>query len=150
MRIKGNVIQGHGVASGQVFDPRYPEGTLARQLPFFKKHGLDLEKYHLGTINLDIHPYGYKIITPFKFFREVHWSEYIPAENFYFFSLTASRNSEIYKGLIYMPDPETKVEHEQGSSTLELILPKIEALDYGDSLFIEVPATQLEFYNNLA
>jgi hypothetical protein len=145
MRIEGKVIQGHGVASGKAGDPRYPEGTLARQLPFFKAAGLDLGKYHLGTINLDIHPYRYRIIEPFRFFSQLQWSEFIPAENFYFFNLTAYRKSDYYKGLIYMPDPETKVEHQQHSSTLELLLPKIKDLNYGDILGIEVPHTQLRF-----
>ncbi|MEN8789648.1 MAG: hypothetical protein ABF295_09055 [Flavobacteriaceae bacterium] len=145
MSIKGKVIQGHGVASGKVGDPRYPEGTLIKQLPFFKALGLDLGEYHLGTINLDIHPYRYGIIEAFMFFSQVRWSEHIPAENFYFFTLTAHYKSHTYNGLIYMPDPETKVEHEQSSSTLELILPKIKHLDYGDILKIEVPDTQLRF-----
>ncbi len=148
MRITGKVIQGHGVASGKACDPRYPEGTLAKQLPLFRERGLDLGNYHLGTINLDIFPFRYKIIEPFKFISQLYWSEHIPAENFYFFNLLVYRKSEQINGLIYMPDPETKVEHIKSSSTLELILPKINDLDYGDILIIEVPETQLHFYDN--
>ncbi|MGB5236117.1 MAG: hypothetical protein WBM43_09630 [Flavobacteriaceae bacterium] len=147
MNINGIVVRGHGVASGQSNDPRYPEGTLVKQLPFFKEKGLDLTTYYPGTINLDVSPFEYEIIEPYRFFKEIRWSEYIPAENFYFFNFVVFRNHRRIGGLIYMPDPDTKIEHNQGASILELILPKIENLNYGDSLKIDVPNTQLHFYD---
>ena len=147
MSIKGIVIKGHGVASGKANDPRYPLGTLSAQIPFFIELGLDLQEFYQGTINLDISPLEYKIVEPYKFFKEILWSEYIPAENFYFFKLVLIHNKRRIGGLIYMPGPETKTEHHQNRSTLELILPKIENLNYGDSLNIEVPETQLRFFN---
>lgn len=145
MKIKGLVVRGHGVASGISADPRYPEGTLAQQLPFFKEKGLDLKNYYPGTINLDISPFEFKILEPFRFLKGIRWSEHIPAENFYFFNLVVLLNHHRISGLIYMPDSETKIEHDQGGSILELILPKVENLNYGDHLRIKVPDTQLRF-----
>ena len=46
-----------------------------------------------------------------------------------------------------MPDPATKVQHEQKKSILELLLPKIEGLAYGEIAHIEVPEDQLIFYS---
>ncbi|CAN0601182.1 unnamed protein product, partial [Ectocarpus sp. 12 AP-2014] len=83
MKVKGKVIPGYGVASGKGRDARYPEGTLKLQLPFFKERGLHLENYFLGTLNIDISPFTYKIGIPDYFFEAVDWSEHIPPENFY-------------------------------------------------------------------
>ena len=148
MRVQGRISRGHGVASGKAGDKRYPEGTLKRQLPFFRERGLDLSPYYLGTINLNIAPFLFKIRTPKLFLEKVDWSEHIPPENFYFFDLKLHHKGQTFNGLIYMPDPETKVEHEQKMSVLELILPKIEGLGYDDLVEIEVPTNQLHIYRS--
>ena len=148
MRIKGIISQGHGVASGKAGDQRYPEGTLRKQLPYFTERGLDLSPYFLGTINLDIAPFSYEILRPKIFIENLVWSEHIPAENFYFFDVRIFKDGKIYEGLIYMPDPTTKVEHQQSQSVLELILPKISGLTYGDTLEIEVYESQLKVYDD--
>ena len=149
MRIKGKVSPGHGVASGKSGDARYPGGTLRAQFNYFKDRGLDLSPYYLGTINLDIAPLEFKIGQPKLFLKEVNWSGFIPPENFYFFDLEAFNGKDSYRGLIYMPDPETKVEHGQKNTVLELILPRINNLHYGDQLEIEVPEEQMSFQNML-
>ena len=148
MRIKGRITAGHGVASGKAGDPRYPQGTLKEQIPYFKERGLDLSPYFPGTINLDISPLGFVIQQPKLFLEQINWSPHIPPENFYFFDLKLIKNGQEYKGLVYMPDPETKVEHEQRSTILELILPKITGLEYGDPVEIEVPEEQLHIHRD--
>ena len=147
MRIKGKVIPGHGVASGIGEDSRYPDGTLRQQIPYFLKHGLDLNSYFLGTINLDIAPYQFKIGNARLFLKNIDWSDYIPPENFFFFDVEAYRDQEVFEGLIYMPDPATKKDHAQKESVLELILPKIDDLHYGDTLVISVPSDQMRFFS---
>lgn len=144
-KITGIVIAGHGVASGKGKDPRYPEGTLKLQIPFFAKKGLDLTPYFRGTINLNIAPFRFIIGKPNHFFRSIAWSQYIPPENFYFIEVSVINRSKKYHGYIYMPDPATKMDHFQHESTLELILPEIEGLQVGDRLFLEVDEAQLAF-----
>ncbi|NAS13374.1 hypothetical protein [Poritiphilus flavus] len=144
--INGRVKPGYGVASGKGGDRRYPQGTLRVQAPFFSNKGLDLSPYFMGTINFDISPCRFAIEHPKYFFESVNWSEHIPPENFYFFDLVFYYKGEEFNGLIYMPDPKTKVEHEQQNSTLELILPRIPDLGYGDEASIYVPDAQLKFY----
>ena len=148
MRIEGKICRGHGVASGKAGDPRYPQGTLKEQIPFFKERGLDLSTYFSGTINLDISPLGFIIQQPKLFLEQISWSPHIPPENFYFFDLKLLKDGQEYEGLIYMPDPETKVEHEQRSTILELILPKIPGLEYGDTVEIEVLEEQLRIHRD--
>jgi hypothetical protein len=144
MQINGQICKGHGVASGKSDNKRYPKGTLNEQLPYFKERGLDLSAYFLGTINLDISPYTPKIIVPKYFFEGISWSPYIPPENFYFFDVILFFQDTGYKGLIYMPDPNTKVDHIQKRSILELILPKISGLTYGMRIRIETEDKQLQ------
>ncbi len=146
VRINGRVKPGYGVASGKGGDIRYPQGTLRIQSPFFKEKGLDLNQFFMGTINFDIAPYRFEIKQPKYYFENINWSDHIPAENFYFFDLFVYFKGQEYSGLIYMPDPKTKVEHEQQNSTLELILPKIHDLEYGDEAAIQVPEKQMRFY----
>lgn len=137
-RIKGKIIPGYGVASGKGRDPRYPEGTLKLQYPHFKERGLDLDAYYLGTLNIDITPHSYMIKTPKYFFEGVAWSTYIPPENFYFFEATLFYKGKRYDGLIYMPDPKTKVDHEQSTTMLEVIMPAIDGISTNDPVSLEI------------
>ncbi|MBT8206569.1 MAG: hypothetical protein KJO20_14465 [Eudoraea sp.] len=147
--VNGLVIQGHAVASGKGKDARYPDGTLRLQAPFFLEGGLDINRFYTGTINLDVSPYTFEIRRPKYFFREIKWSPYIPPENFYFFDLIAYYQKEVYEGLIYMPDPETKTDHHQHTQLLELLLPELQNLNYGDNLKIRVPNDQLRFFKTV-
>lgn len=149
MKVEAVIKQGHGVASGKAKDPRYPKGTLKAQSQHFSQKGLDLSPYFLGTINLDIAPFSFKILHPKHFLENINWSRFIPPENFYFFDVSLHINENSYKGLIYMPDPATKAEHFQNPTILELILPKIDGLNYGDAVTIEVDDEQIELKKNL-
>ncbi len=146
MKIKAKVIPGYGAASGKNKDPRYSKGTIASQLSHFKERGLDLSPYFPGTLNVNISPYNYAIKESKHFFEQVNWSEHISAENFYFFDITLLFDNNKYEGLVYMPDPKTKEEHKQSSSTLELILPKIENLNYGAQVDLVIEDSQLAIF----
>ena len=146
MKVNGLICEGHGVASGRSDNQRYPRGTLRKQLPYFKEKGLDLSVYFLGTLNVDISPYHHKIGKPKYYFERVPWSDYIPPENFYFFDVILFFRETEYKGLIYMPDPLTKVDHIQELTILELILPRISGLSYGMKVTIEIVDEQLQLF----
>ncbi|MEM9948113.1 MAG: hypothetical protein AAF810_18910, partial [Cyanobacteria bacterium P01_D01_bin.36] len=92
-----------------------------------------------------IAPHKYEIISAKHTFRNVKWSPNEPAEDFSFFDCRVSAK-EINKtnGLIYYPHPDTKPEHFQPSDILEVILPFIEGLRYGDELMIEVADKQMQ------
>ena len=146
--VSGKVQAGHGVASGKGKDERYPEGTLKLKFKHFLERGLDLSDYLMGTINLDISPYSYEIKKPKYFFRDIDWSDYIPPENFYFFDASLTYNNETYSGLVYMPDPETKKNHFQKPTILELIFPKINYLEYGVKVEVAFKKDQLRIITN--
>lgn len=142
--VLGRVESGYGVASGQAQDARFPQGTLAMQQPIFAQQGLDLSPYFLGTINLSIAPYRYKIHQAKQTFRQIQWSPSEPAEDFSFFDcrLVIGANSP-QAGLIYYPHPDTKPAHFQPPTTLEIITRWISGLSYGDSLRLELKAEQI-------
>ena len=146
MKILAKIIKGHGVASGKNKKSNYPEGTLRLQKAHFLKMGLDLSAYFLGTVNVSIFPWKMKIIKPKYFFEKVKWSKYISPENFYFFDITIFFKEKSYAGLIYLPDPKTKEEHQQKSSTLEILAPFIPKIQYESSLEIEHNEKQFLFY----
>jgi hypothetical protein len=47
-----------------------------------------------------------------------------------------------------MPDPKTKENHFQKPNILELIFPKIEGLEYGVMVDIEIKTDQIEIIDN--
>jgi len=144
----GVVTQGYGVASGKAQDPRFPEGTIAMQIPFFRDLGLDLSGYFPGTLNLSIAPQWYRVKQPRYTFRHVKWCPE-PAEDFSFFDCRIMQdggqgNGMVWKGLIYYPHPETKPEHFQSPDLLEVLVGFIPNLAYGDRLRVELDDQQIE------
>lgn len=134
------IIQGYGVASGKCKDPRFPQGSVALQLPFFEKNGLDTSSFYPGTLNLDLSPYSYKLLNPTFQFNRVKWTPYLPAENFSFFScqlnLSEVHGDQHYTCYVYWPHPSTKPDFHQPRSVLEVIAPFIPNLDYGKRLIL--------------
>lgn len=141
----GTVSKGHGVASGIGGDHRYPEGTLALQWPFFEEAGIPIQGLFKGTVNVNIAPAAFKILTPSFRIESVDWSKFIPPENFLFFDVTTTWQNAEFKGLIYMPDPATKTDHFQDPHILEMLLPKMSGIKYGDRIGFTCPEQQLNF-----
>jgi hypothetical protein len=141
--IDARIIPGYRVASGQAGDSRFPNGTIMMQAPHFADRGLDISPYFSATINVNIAPFQFKILKPKYHFLKVKWSQHLPPEDFYFFDLIAIYTEIEYKGLIYMPDPSTKVDHIQTDDTLELLLPKIEGLQYHRPIKLRLNDDQL-------
>lgn len=143
MTVSGKIVSGYGAASGIRSQEHYPDGTIKMQLPFFKALGLDLSQYFMGTINVDISPRSFEVLKPKYTFENIDWSPYIPSENFFFFDAELIFKNKSYQGLIYLPDPETKMEHHQKPSMLELIMPRLEGIQYGLNVSITIATDQI-------
>lgn len=143
IQMKGVIKKGYGVASGQGQDLRFPNGTIAMQIPFFQKLGLDLSHYFPGTINVSIAPRTYKIKQAKYTFRNVQWSAETTEDFSFFDCQILLKQGEYYSGFIYYPHPETKPEHFQTPDTLEIITFFIEELKYGDQVIIAVDSEQI-------
>lgn len=144
--IEARIVPGHRVASGLNGDSRFPGGTIRMQMPHFAKLSLDLGGYHPATLNVSISPHFYQIVEPRVTFRSVKWHPTEPAEDFSFFDVRVTRpGNDPVSGFIYQPHPETKPEHFQNPDVLELLLPFLDGLGYGDSIHLETPAEQMRF-----
>lgn len=139
------VLPGYGVASGRSGDPRFPGGTLAMQLGPFLERGLDLSRYHLGTLNLSLAPRRYRVLRPRLTLRAVSWHPTEPAEDFSFFDCRiVTDDARVHEGLVYRPHPDTKPDHVQPADVLEVLATRIEGIGYGDGVWLELPREQIE------
>ncbi len=146
--LTGIVKPGYQVASGQSQNSPYEQGTLAMQLPLFKDLGLDLDRFYLGTINVSIAPYTYKLMQPKYTFAQVKWHQDYSAETFSFFPCKILHHDVDYEGLVYYPHPETKIGHFQDNSILEIITTLIPNLNYGDRLILQVNPQEIKLMIN--
>jgi len=144
MIINGKITKGHGVASGISKTNPYPKGSLEMQFPFFKKMGLDLYHFYLGTINIYISPFLWKPLKPDYYLKHVNWTSQIPPESFMFFEIHLIFESNTYPGIIYFPDPKTKEQHFQKEDMIEVISSKIPNLEYGMRITIEIADGKVE------
>lgn len=142
-RVKGIIIPGHGVASGCKNDPRFPGGTIRMQLPHFRRRGLDLSSYYAGTLNISVRPASYVVRRPKLTVRDLKWHPSEPAEDFSFFDVRLLTEKRQFEGLIYYPHPDTKPEHFQDPSVLEILVPHIPGLSYGQEVVLQVKTEQL-------
>jgi hypothetical protein len=147
--VTGTVIRGHGVASGQGGDARFPGGTIRMQQSVFAKQGLCLDTYFLGTINVSISPHRYIVKQAKHTFRQVKWTDDAPPEDFSFFDCQIVLGTgQRVKGLIYYPHPDTKPEHFQDPGTLEVLTEFVEGLNYGITVGLELDPRQLLIVTN--
>lgn len=140
------IVRGHRVASGLNGDARFPGGTIRMQAPHFAALGFDLSVFHPATLNVSIAPLRYRVVKAPHTFRDLKWHPVEPAETFSFFEVAVYRaDSSPVNGWIYFPHPETKPEHFQKPDVLELLLPWLGALGYGDAVLLDVPSDQMAF-----
>ncbi|HYD80188.1 MAG TPA: hypothetical protein VEC06_10300 [Paucimonas sp.] len=135
--IPGIVVRGHGVASGASGDRRFPGGTIRLQKPFFQSRGIDLSAYWPGTVNIDLAPVEPVPRHPL-FDERVAWFDGVE-ERFILSPAEIEIRGRRFAGLWYYPHPETKPEHFQAATVVELLLPWIDGLAAGDIVAVRLP-----------
>lgn len=142
-RRTGTVVAGHGVASGRSSSSPYPSGTIDMQAPHFAERGLSLDGLRHATVNLDLGA-PVRVLRPTVTLTDVAWTDRHGPETFSFLRCRAlTPSGAALEGHVYWPHPDTKPAHFQADSVLELLLPHVPGLGYGDELTIEVPARSL-------
>jgi len=141
--IPGVVVEGFGVASGLSDSSPYPEGTITTQLPFFKELGLDFSSFYPATLNVSIRPFSFALRYPEHTFRQVKWSGQAPAEDFSFAQCLVTFGEKTYRGYVYYPHPETKPDHYQDPSTVEIVTGFIPGVAYGAPVELQVRRDQI-------
>eukprot|EP01091_Cochliopodium_minus_P016950 TRINITY_DN650_c0_g1_i2.p1 TRINITY_DN650_c0_g1~~TRINITY_DN650_c0_g1_i2.p1 ORF type:complete len:158 (-),score=29.36 TRINITY_DN650_c0_g1_i2:19-492(-) len=152
-KVGGIIIEGFHVASGTSKDSPYPESSIKLQVPYFKNLGLDISEYFIGTLNVNLSPYSYNVLQADHHFSKVNWYQGV-TEDFSFIDVKVEFNEKVHEGYIYYPHPETKPLNDNGTlrhlhkkTTLELIMKKIEGINYGDKVIIEVDPKKVEITN---
>jgi hypothetical protein len=139
--VSGVVVAGYRVASGPSND--YPYGTLEKQFPLFKQHGLDLERFYAGTLNISIAPSTFEMLNPQYTFRQVAWTDLHPPEDFSFSLCLVRFKGESYAGYVYYPHPETKKRHFESDSLIEIISVFIPEIHYGERVQLELNGDEI-------
>lgn len=137
----GTVVAGHGVASGRAGP--FPGGSIRAQRPHFAAAGVDLDGYYPGTINLSIAPARLALIRPTHTVRDVAWWPDVPPETFSFAPCIVAGPGGPVAGLLYRPHPETKPDHFQPPTIVEILAPWIPGIAPGAHLTLEVDAERV-------
>lgn len=141
--LDGVVVEGHGVASGQGADTPYPDGALEMQSPHFAAGGLDLSAYHLGTINVSVAPHIIeRLDAPYRF-ELVEWTPLHPPETFSFAPCQIIHDGQTYDGLLYYPHPETKLNHFQDPSIMEILTSFVPDIQVGNAVKVSFSSDEI-------
>jgi hypothetical protein len=141
--LKGELIKGYRVASGP--SEAYPEyGSIEKQKPYFKRLGLDLDHVFNGTLNISIAPYEFEMAKPEYTFQNVKWTDLTNAEDFSFSRCKIAYQGMEYDGFVYFPDPKTKKDHFQSSSTIEVLAPFIADINYADAVILSLNGDEIK------
>ncbi len=134
----GQLVAGHGVASGRASDSPYPAGTIALQSPHFARCGLDLGDCHPGTLNLAFSGGSWRLQDPLLLVERLDWTPLHPPETFSFWPCRLRSSAGETSAWIYWPHPETKERHFQPPDRLELLAPWMAGVAPGDRLELGV------------
>ena len=142
LTISGRIIKGLQIASGTNPDPSLElNNTIFLQKPFFEKAGiLHMQNIFNGTINVDISPNLFKIISPDHEVTCV-WVKNV-TETFWLVRTIISYNSNSHEGYIYYPCPSPVKSHED--NIIELLSEKIPAIEYSKPLSIRVSSQKIQ------
>ncbi len=143
--VHGRLRKGYGVASGQAPDSPYPEGRIVIQTPHFLRLGLDIRRFFPGTLNVSIAPYVYRMRRPRWTFPRVEWYEGL-RETFSFSPCRLVVDQGAVEALVYRPHPETKPDHFQDDSTLEILAPFLGELEEGAELTVRLLSREVEVF----
>ena len=140
--VTGRIVSGHRVASGLASNSPYPKGTIEMQTPHFLALGVNLSPFYPGTLNVSVDPHRFKLI-PAQTLSLVKWSPNHEPESFSFIPIQLDWQQQTYSGLVYYPRPETKIDHFQDPTVIELLLPRIEEIAYGDKVTLTASDQEL-------
>jgi len=136
MLLRGTVKKGFQIASGLNPDPSLKlNNTIALQKPFFEKAAIPhIEKTYNGTINLDISPREFTILSP-DHKVTCEWIHGV-TETFWLVEVAIVWKNIRYRGYIYYPCPSPVKSHDD--TVVEILAEKIPDLGYGDTLVVQM------------
>ena len=97
----------------------------------------------MGTLNVSIRPNTFTLTNPQYIFRQVNWTPHHPPEDFSLSRCKVVFDAIEYHGWLYYPHPETKEDHFQDPSIVEIIVPFISGVGYGDGVEVMFSAQEV-------
>lgn len=142
-------MHGHRVASGHGCDARFPEGTIALQLPFFRQLIPEFENHlggraYPGTINVALDCKQVVRLEPEYSLTKLRWTDLFPPETFFLSKATLEHRGEAHPVFLYIPDPTTKPDHIQRQDVVELLARWLPEVRYGDRVSLLCRANALD------
>lgn len=134
--IKGTIVKGDQVASGQAKDSPFSHGTIVMQKPWLEDAGVKLDGAYLATLNIDIAPFQLQFLKPYITLENIKWHTGTPAESFLIGRCILHINNQDIKGYVYLPLPATKTQHFQSDNVVDVVTSFIPNVAYGDSITI--------------
>jgi len=145
-KLTGVLLKGYQIASGTSPITPYKDGSIKLQKPFFEERGFCMKKLYLATLNIDIPNHEFTIVKPTYHFKHLKWEEDSPPETFSIVPCTLKYKMKQYDAFIYYPHVETKTNHIQKKSTLEILAPFIEEISYGDNIQLILDTQKINIY----
>jgi hypothetical protein len=161
-QMRAVVCEGKRLASGtSTQDPMFNDdgGTIRLQAQKFKERGLDLESYFpngfvFGTLYLSVAPQRFRVGKTKHFFSDVQWTEKLIVagepyrENFFLDEAEVVFGGKVYKAMLYIPDPATKLGPAPEMDRVEAIAEDIPGITYGDAVTLRYALSALIFDKN--
>lgn len=137
--MRGILIQGHQVASGLAADCPWPGGSVARQLPLMGCQGLPVHSLFSGTLNVALERADVPYPDDAEYDFSIDWRAPDKPTHFRMHQLFVSFKGLRYKGWSYRKIyPVGYVSlHPQPDNVIEILAPKIENIQYGDTVRVE-------------
>jgi hypothetical protein len=142
---RGRIVRGLRSASGA--SRRMRRGTIALQLPHFRALLPEFDAWfdgplHRGTLNVAVPGRSVEVRQPSIRVPDVRW-ERDTAENFYLSPCVLRFSGKDYRGLIYIPDPETKPGGLPVGRVLEVLTSRVPFIRYGSPVTIAYDAAAI-------
>ena len=145
-KLKGVLVKGYQIASGTSTITPYKDGSIKLQKPFFEERGFCMKTLYLATLNIDIPNHEFIITNPTYYFENLKWEKDFPAETFSIVSCTLKYKMKQYDAYIYYPHVETKSDHIQKKSTLEVLSPFVDGISYEDEVEVQLDTLNISVY----
>ena len=132
----GVVAPGHRVASGACGDPRFPQGTIALQLPLLRARIPNFDRHlggpaHPGTVNVRFAGHTVELLAPEIVLRDLPWTPVFAPETFFLSRAGVEVGGRLYPVFLYIPDPVAKPDHPAAPDVVELLGPTMSGISYG-------------------
>ena len=147
--VGGRIVRGLRAASGASRVMR--RGTIKLQLPHFRATLPEFDEFFdgrlgPGTLNVEVRHRRVRVLKPAIHLTGIRW-ERGAFESFYLSPCTLRYSGKAYRGLLYIPDPETKPDGLPVGNVLEVLTTRVPFIRYGSPVQVDYDSTAIELFS---